>query len=81
MEVFDFPEPGDPVNLAADAPSLLREQTHDFKQLVSQFEQDLIHRVLESTNGNKSKAAEVLRIKRTTLIEKLKRFTYPPVFA
>ena len=81
VEVFDFPEPGDPVSLAAAAPSLFREQTHDFKQLVSQFEQDLIRRVLESTNGNKSKAAEMLRIKRTTLIEKLKRFTDPAVFA
>ena len=77
VEVFDFPEPGDPVSFAVDAPSLFREQTHDFKQLVSQFEQDLIRRVLESTNGNKSKAAEMLRIKRTTLVEKLKRFIPP----
>ncbi len=81
VEAFDFPEPEGPASLAAEVPSLFGEQTHDFKQLVSQFEQDLIHRVLESTNGNKSKAAEMLRIKRTTLIEKLKRFTYPPVFA
>ena len=77
VEVFDFPDPGDAVSLTADAPSFFGEQTHDFKQLVSQFEQDLIHRVLESTNGNKSKAAEMLRIKRTTLIEKLKRFIPP----
>ena len=81
VEVPDFPERGDAVSLAADTPTLPRERPHDFKQLVSQFEQDLIHRVLESTNGNKSKAAQMLRIKRTTLIEKLKRFTYPPVFA
>ena len=34
----------------------------------------LILRTLELTNGNKNKAAQMLRLKRTTLIEKLKRF-------
>ena len=35
---------------------------------------DLILRTLELTQGNKNKAAQILRLKRTTLIEKLKRF-------
>ena len=36
-------------------------------------ERDLIDRALDRTRGNRNKAAELLRIKRTTLVEKLKR--------
>ena len=46
----------------------------DFKALVTRYERDLILRTLELTQGNKNKAAQMLRLKRTTLIEKLKRF-------
>jgi DNA-binding NtrC family response regulator len=46
----------------------------DFKSLVTRYERDLILRTLELTQGNKNKAAQMLRLKRTTLIEKLKRF-------
>jgi DNA-binding NtrC family response regulator len=45
----------------------------DFDQLVASFERDLIRRALDRSNGNKRLAADLLRIKRTTLIEKLKR--------
>jgi DNA-binding NtrC family response regulator len=45
----------------------------DFKQLVSRFERDLITGVLERAHGNKTQAAEMLRLKRTTLVEKLKK--------
>jgi DNA-binding NtrC family response regulator len=41
--------------------------------LVSTFEHSLIRRALERTKGNKRQAADLLHIKRTTLIEKLKR--------
>ena len=41
--------------------------------LVSNFEHTLIRRALERTAGNKRQAADLLHIKRTTLIEKLKR--------
>jgi DNA-binding NtrC family response regulator len=46
----------------------------DFKRLVNEFERGLINRVLEQTQGNKTQAAGVLHLKRTTLIEKLKKF-------
>lgn len=42
--------------------------------LVAHFERELIERTLEETNGNKSMAAAALKIKRTTLVEKIKRF-------
>jgi transcriptional regulator with GAF, ATPase, and Fis domain len=46
----------------------------DFKTLVMHYERELILRALEATAGNKNRAARLLRLKRTTLIEKLKRF-------
>lgn len=46
----------------------------DFRTLVLCYERDLIERALDATKGNKNRAAQLLRIKRTTLIEKLKRF-------
>jgi DNA-binding NtrC family response regulator len=42
-------------------------------ELVTTFEHRLIRRALERTGGNKRQAADLLHIKRTTLIEKLKR--------
>jgi DNA-binding NtrC family response regulator len=44
-----------------------------FDDLVTSFEHTLIRRALERTGGNKRQAADLLHIKRTTLIEKLKR--------
>ena len=45
----------------------------DLPRYLAAIERDLIQRSLERTNGNRNKAAELLRIKRTTLVEKLKR--------
>jgi DNA-binding NtrC family response regulator len=42
-------------------------------ELVSNFEHTLIRRAMARTAGNKRQAADLLHIKRTTLIEKLKR--------
>ena len=45
----------------------------DMPAYLSSIEKDLITRSLQRTGGNRNKAAELLRIKRTTLVEKLKR--------
>ena len=45
----------------------------DLPGYLASIERDLIQRALERTRGNRNKAAELLRIKRTTLVEKLKR--------
>ena len=45
-----------------------------FNTAVSEFEKALIISALEKTNWVKNKAAELLRIKRTTLVEKIKRY-------
>ena len=40
---------------------------------VEEFENRLILQALEKSGGNKKEAAELLNLKRTTLIEKLKK--------
>ncbi len=45
----------------------------DLPDLVDQIERDLIQRALRRTGGNKAAAAGMLKLKRTTLVEKLKR--------
>ena len=45
----------------------------DFESYIESVELSLIKRSLERTQGNKRQAARLLNLKRTTLIEKLKR--------
>lgn len=45
----------------------------ELDRLVSGYEHALIRRALEQTGGNKRHAADLLHVKRTTLIEKLRR--------
>jgi sigma-54 specific flagellar transcriptional regulator A len=49
------------------------EDGMDLPAYLASIERDLINRSLARTRGNRNKAAELLRIKRTTLVEKLKR--------
>jgi transcriptional regulator with PAS, ATPase and Fis domain len=46
----------------------------DFNSAVTEYEKELILRALEKTNWVKNRAAELLQIKRTTLVEKIKRY-------
>lgn len=52
----------------------LPEKGLDLKKLMTEIEESLINQALERTGGNKNKAAQLLQLNRTTLIEKLKRF-------
>jgi DNA-binding NtrC family response regulator len=45
----------------------------DFRGVVSEIERNLILQSLELTRGNKARAAQLLDLKRTTFVEKLKR--------
>ena len=45
----------------------------DLPAYLGSIERDLVHRALDRTGGNRNKAADLLRIKRTTLVEKLRR--------
>jgi transcriptional regulator with PAS, ATPase and Fis domain len=51
----------------------LPEDGIDFERYIENIELALIKRSLERTQGNKRQAARLLNLKRTTLIEKLKR--------
>jgi DNA-binding NtrC family response regulator len=51
----------------------LPEDGIDFERYIERIELSLIKRSLERTRGNKRQAARLLNLKRTTLIEKLKR--------
>jgi DNA-binding NtrC family response regulator len=51
----------------------LPEEGMDLEAFVANIERELIQRSLERTGGNKGQAARLLNLKRTTLVEKLKR--------
>ena len=56
------------------APSLdLPDDGVDLPSLVARIERDLIARALSRSSGNRADAARMLGLKRTTLVEKLKR--------
>jgi DNA-binding NtrC family response regulator len=47
-------------------------QTNDFEQTVGRIERQILEEALKKTGGNKTAAAELLGLKRTTLSAKLK---------
>jgi transcriptional regulator with PAS, ATPase and Fis domain len=49
------------------------EEGINFQNVVTDMERELILQSLRKTNGNKKLAAKMLNLKRTTLIEKIKR--------
>ncbi|MBI3939703.1 MAG: sigma-54-dependent Fis family transcriptional regulator [Acidobacteria bacterium] len=57
----------------------LLEEGASLKDLVAEFERKLIDSALEKTEGNQRRAAQLLRLKATTLNEKLKRLRIKPV--
>jgi len=50
------------------------EEGLDFEEVVTSFERSLLNQALVVTGGNKARAADLLRIKRTTLLSKIKTF-------
>ncbi len=49
------------------------QQGVDFNQLINKFETQLIISAMRQTAGNKKEAARLLKLKRTTLLEKIKK--------
>jgi len=56
----------------------LPEEGIDFQEYVANIERELIVQSLARTGGNKGRAAQLLNLKRTTLVEKLKRLGQLP---
>ena len=56
-----------------DRPSItIPNEGIDFDEVVSSFELSLLNQALAASGGNKARAADLLRIKRTTLLAKMK---------
>ncbi|MFH2065725.1 MAG: sigma-54 dependent transcriptional regulator [Pseudomonadota bacterium] len=64
-----FPQPVTPV-----------QQDMGFNDAVEQYQQHLILQALKNTAGVKSKAAELLKMNRTTLVEKMKKMNLKQLF-
>jgi len=74
IELEDLPPDLQPEEPEAVTPSLdLPEKGIDLPMLIAQIEKDLIARALTRTAQNRGAAARLLGLKRTTLVEKLKR--------
>lgn len=58
----------------APAPLELTTDGVDFNDMVCQLEKNLLLQALRKSNGVKNRAAKLLNLNRTTLVEKLKRF-------
>jgi DNA-binding NtrC family response regulator len=74
IDIADLPPELHITSQAAAKPFIeFPDEGLDLPAYLSSIERDLIKQSLERTGGNRNKAAELLRIKRTTLVEKLKR--------
>jgi DNA-binding NtrC family response regulator len=74
IEVRDLPPEIQHARELALSPAItLPEDGIDLQRFVATIERELIQRSLERTGGNKERAAKLLNLKRTTLVEKLKR--------
>jgi DNA-binding NtrC family response regulator len=67
-----IPEPARPAQIAVPECGL------DFEETVSRIERGILEEALRRTNGNKKMAADLLRLKRTTLSAKLRTLTACP---
>ena len=76
VTVNDLP-PSLRTDVAGLSPALvdLPQDGVDLRQLLTQLEDRLIEQALQRTGGNKNRAAELLGMNRTTLVEKLRRRT------
>jgi DNA-binding NtrC family response regulator len=75
IDVADLPpEIQQAQEVATPAAIALPDHGLDLAEYVGRIERELIQLSLERTGGNKGQAARLLNLKRTTLVEKLKRF-------
>jgi sigma-54 specific flagellar transcriptional regulator A len=76
-ETFDLPEQDNealPAVVNMNATALLPEAGIDLKEYLTGLEQDLIQQALDDSGGVVARAAERLTIRRTTLVEKMRKY-------
>jgi len=77
-ESLSPPGGNEPASVAPAPPEMAwNDEGLDFNGLISEFEDRLIMQALSRTGGNKKEAARLLNLKRTTLIEKIKKKNLP----
>src|SRR5512139_2088917 len=77
IEITDFGPEMQAVPVETPTAVDLPDSGVDLPALVSRIERDLIQRALARTSGNRADAARLLGLKRTTLVEKLRRLGEP----
>lgn len=83
LAASDFSLPRDrfsePLEMTTDHLVKLPEEGLDFEAVIARIELNLLEQALSRTNGNKKVAADLLKLKRTTLTAKLKSLeeTFP----
>lgn len=77
-ETFDLPvveeDEAMPAVVNMNATALLPEAGIDLKEYLTSLEQDLIQQALDDSGGVVARAAERLTIRRTTLVEKMRKY-------
>ena len=73
VEVDDLPEKLLKSGSTSDVSLELPEEGIDLRQMISDLEESFIRQALDRTGWNKNKAAALLQMNRTTLVEKLKK--------
>jgi two-component system response regulator AtoC len=74
IDVLDLPPEVQAIPQVASTPCVdLPDTGLDLPAYLASIETDLIRQALDRTGGNRHRAAELLQIKRTTLVEKLRR--------
>jgi DNA-binding NtrC family response regulator len=71
----DFPLPVESARqplAAVSSPGILPESGLDFDLAVANFQRSILEQAIQRTGGNKTLAADLLRMKRTTLLAKLR---------
>jgi DNA-binding NtrC family response regulator len=77
IEITDFGPEMQAVPVETPTEVDLPDAGIDLPSLVGRIERDLIQRALARTSGNRADAARLLGLKRTTLVEKLRRLGEP----
>ncbi|NJL24549.1 MAG: sigma-54-dependent Fis family transcriptional regulator, partial [Calothrix sp. SM1_5_4] len=74
VDVPDLPEKYRRVSLSSDPTKIeIPDSGVDFNTAVDNYENALIIRALEKTGWNRNQAALLLKLNRTTLVEKIKK--------
>jgi sigma-54 specific flagellar transcriptional regulator A len=70
---MDTPDDAAPLSAEPFA-SVLPEEGVNMKEMIADLEMDLIRQALEMQDGIVARAAELLGMRRTTLVEKMKKY-------